>query len=50
VAAMNLLGGLLFDRFGPAGPFLMVAALNALILVRGLFIVWPVPKFGRRAS
>jgi len=40
VAVMSLAGGALFDRFGSAGPFLMAAALNGVILVRGLFVVW----------
>ena len=40
VAAMSLAGGALFDRFGSTGPFLMAAALNGVILVRGLFVVW----------
>jgi MFS family permease len=40
VAGMSLAGGVLFDRFGASGPFLMAALLNTAILVRGLFIVW----------
>ena len=40
VACMSLAGGVLFDRFGASGPFVMAALLNSAILVRGLFIVW----------
>jgi MFS family permease len=39
VACASFAGGVLFDRFGTAGPFLMAAGLNAAILVRCAFIV-----------
>lgn len=38
VACASLAGGLLFDRFGVAGPFMMAAALNAAILARCIFL------------
>ena len=36
VAAINFVGGQLFDRVSPVAPFVLVAAFNALILVSAL--------------
>jgi MFS family permease len=39
VAFASFVGGVLFDRFGTGGPFIMAAALNAAILARCALIV-----------
>jgi MFS family permease len=39
----SLLGGLLFDRIGPAAPFVLIGAFQALVMVVAVFIRWRAP-------